>query len=64
MYLFNQGPVSVAVYAPGSDLEHAINTILHLRECWAEGIKKYVTFHLILLSGHIPKKVRLIEFDN
>nr|XP_045624935.1 beta-1,4-glucuronyltransferase 1-like isoform X2 [Procambarus clarkii] len=52
-----QGPVSVAVYAPGDDFNATINTILYLRDCWAEGIKKYVTFHLFFHVSHTPKKV-------
>nr|XP_053633266.1 beta-1,4-glucuronyltransferase 1-like isoform X2 [Cherax quadricarinatus]XP_053633267.1 beta-1,4-glucuronyltransferase 1-like isoform X2 [Cherax quadricarinatus] len=52
-----QGPVSVAVYAPGDDFNATINTILYLRDCWAEGIKKYVTFHLFFHVSHKPKKV-------
>ena len=53
-----QGPVSVAVYAPGDDFNATVNTILYLRDCWAEGIKKYVTFHLFFHVNHTPKKVR------
>lgn len=56
-----QGPVSLSVYAPGSDLQQAILTILHLRECWGEGIKKYVTFHLIIHSAHITSDVPTTE---
>ncbi|KAG7175372.1 Beta-1-4-glucuronyltransferase 1-like 1 [Homarus americanus] len=51
------GPVSVAVYAPGTDFNATLNTILYLRDCWAEGIKKYVTFHLFFHVSHTPKKV-------
>lgn len=47
----------MAVYAPGTDFNDTVNTILYLRDCWAEGIKKYVTFHLFFHVSHTPKKV-------
>ncbi|KAK8400375.1 hypothetical protein O3P69_003215 [Scylla paramamosain] len=56
-----QGPVSVAVYAPGDDFNATVNTILYLRDCWAEGIKKYVTFHLFFHVTHTPKKIPFTE---
>ncbi|XP_018027815.1 uncharacterized protein LOC108683047, partial [Hyalella azteca] len=56
-----QGPVSISVYAPGNDFEVTISTILYLRDCWAEGIKKFVTFHLIYHTDHIPKKIPTTE---
>lgn len=56
-----QGPVSVAVYSPGDDFDATINTILYLRDCWAEGIKKYVTFHLFFHVSHTPKKIPSTE---
>ncbi|KAK4313033.1 hypothetical protein Pmani_015555 [Petrolisthes manimaculis] len=56
-----QGPVSVAVYAPGDDFEATVNTILYLRACWAEGIKKYVTFHIYFHVSHTPKKIPSTE---
>ncbi|KAF2366055.1 hypothetical protein FHG87_003195 [Trinorchestia longiramus] len=56
-----KGPVSISVYAPGSDFDSTISTILYLRDCWAEGIKKYVTFHLIYHTDHVPKKIPTTE---
>lgn len=56
-----QGPVSVAVYAPGTDFNATVQTILYLRDCWAEGIKKYVTFHLFFHVSHTPKQVPTTE---
>ncbi|KAK7072344.1 hypothetical protein SK128_025860 [Halocaridina rubra] len=56
-----QGPVSVAVYAPGTDFNATVHTILYLRDCWAEGIKKYVTFHLFFHVSHTPKQVPSTE---
>ncbi|XP_050714560.1 beta-1,4-glucuronyltransferase 1-like isoform X2 [Eriocheir sinensis] len=56
-----QGPVSVAVYAPGDDFNATVNTILYLRDCWAEGIKKYVNFHLFFHVNHTPKSIPSTE---
>ncbi|MCL4148352.1 UNVERIFIED_CONTAM: hypothetical protein GTU68_005145 [Idotea baltica] len=52
-----QGPVSVAVYAPGADFQATIATILYLRNCMAEGVKKYVTFHIYFHMNHVPKEI-------
>ncbi|XP_045111113.1 beta-1,4-glucuronyltransferase 1-like isoform X2 [Portunus trituberculatus] len=56
-----QGPVSVAVYASGDDFEASIKTILYLRDCWSEDIKKYVTFHFFFHSHHMPNKIPSTE---
>ncbi|XP_068201093.1 beta-1,4-glucuronyltransferase 1-like isoform X1 [Palaemon carinicauda] len=56
-----QGPVSVAVYTPGLDFNATVQTILYLRDCWAEGIKKYVTFHLFFDVSHTPKTIPTTE---
>lgn len=47
-----RGPVSVAVYAPGDDLQTAIESIAYLRNCDSVLIKKYVTFHLFFPYDH------------
>ena len=49
----------MSVYASGSDFDAAVKMILHLRDCAAEGIKKYVTFHLMYHTDHIPLQVDL-----
>ncbi|KAK8400373.1 hypothetical protein O3P69_003213 [Scylla paramamosain] len=56
-----KGPVSMALYAPGDDFNATINTILYLRDCWAEDIKKHVTFHLFFEAKHTPVKIPFTE---
>ncbi|KAL7642857.1 UNVERIFIED_CONTAM: hypothetical protein RMT77_006145 [Armadillidium vulgare] len=52
-----QGPVSVAVYAPGDSFEKTLETIFHLRECSSNDVKMLVTFHVFFDFQHIPEKV-------
>jgi len=53
-----QGPLSLAVYAPGSDFQKAIDSILYYREC-AEStlVKDFVTFHIFFDFFHIPEQI-------
>lgn len=44
------GPVSVAVYAPGTDLPVAVRKILFLRECGHPCVQKNVSWHMIFDS--------------
>jgi len=52
-----QGPVSVALYTPGSDYEDAIKAMSYYRYCVpeAELIRNYVTFHLYFPYKHRVK---------
>ncbi|XP_069955739.1 beta-1,4-glucuronyltransferase 1 [Cherax quadricarinatus] len=50
-----QGPVSAAVYAPGTDFERAVDTIMYLRDCISDDIKNHVTFHMIFDVSHTPE---------
>ncbi|XP_025832343.1 beta-1,4-glucuronyltransferase 1-like [Agrilus planipennis] len=50
-----KGPVSVSVYAPGTDFLLALRTILYLRECTSPLIKEYVSFHLFFEAKYTPK---------
>lgn len=54
-----EGPISVALYAPGYDFFSSLQSIAFLRKCVSasEQIKKYVTFHLFFEHIHIPHKV-------
>nr|XP_053627359.1 beta-1,4-glucuronyltransferase 1-like isoform X1 [Cherax quadricarinatus] len=52
-----QGPVSVAVYAPGDDFDNTINTIVYLRNCGSADITNLVTFHLYFDVSHFPSQV-------
>lgn len=57
-----QAPVSISVYAPGTDYQRSMEKIFFLRECLEsvsnrELIKKFATFHMFFESAHFPKKV-------
>lgn len=53
-----RGPISVAVYAPGSDFEHAIDVILYFRDCANQNfVKEFATFHLFFDLDHISKNI-------
>jgi len=53
-----QGPLSIAVYAPGTDFQKAIDSILYYREC-AEStlVKDFVTFHVFFDFDHTPEQI-------
>ncbi|KAJ8952966.1 hypothetical protein NQ318_006583, partial [Aromia moschata] len=52
-----QGPISVALYAPGYDFFTTLQCIAYLRTCETALIREYVTFHLFFEHGHFPSKV-------
>jgi len=53
-----QGPLSLAVYAPGTDFETALETIFFYRDCTETSlVRDYVTFHIFFDFDHIPSKV-------
>jgi len=52
------GPISVAVYAPGSDLEDSIDAILYYRDCSNTSlVRDLATFHIYFDLSHIPAQV-------
>lgn len=52
------GPVSVAVYAPGSDFEASLAVIQHLHQCSNTNlIRDLVSFHLYFDQKHFPPKI-------
>lgn len=53
-----KGPISVALYAPGEDFHPTVDSVIYLRNCETELIRKYVTFHVFFESSHTPKQVR------
>ncbi|RXG62133.1 hypothetical protein Avbf_18679 [Armadillidium vulgare] len=53
----DMGPISVAVYAPGTDFDEAVKTIIHLRNCVSKNVKDFVTFHLYFEAEHFPTNV-------
>lgn len=51
-------PVSLAIHAPGADLNPTVDSIRYLRDCLGNDlIRQYVTFHVFFSNKHIPGKV-------
>ncbi|XP_076363357.1 beta-1,4-glucuronyltransferase 1-like [Tachypleus tridentatus] len=50
-----QGPVSVAIYAPGDDLKFALENIEYLRRCGHECVRQWVTWHFLYDQMHPPE---------
>ena len=59
-----QGPVSMTLYATGTDFQEALSRVVYLRECGGGGVKKFVTFHFMFHENHKPEFVSIaIEMD-
>ncbi|XP_043270375.1 beta-1,4-glucuronyltransferase 1-like [Venturia canescens] len=52
-----KAPISVALYAPGTDFQLTVDSIKYLRSCSTCLVSKLVTFHLYYSDKHIPKKI-------
>ncbi|XP_039289528.1 beta-1,4-glucuronyltransferase 1 isoform X1 [Nilaparvata lugens] len=52
-----RGPVSLALYAPGTDFAQTLNTIRYLKDCGSDLVNEFVTFHIYFPSKHIPKQI-------
>jgi len=52
-----EGPVSVALYAPGTDFISALASIRYLRKCGSPLISEYVTFHIYFEAKHLPTMI-------
>lgn len=50
------GPISFAIFAPGSDFNATMDSILYARNCLhsSELIRDYVTFHIYFPNNHMP----------
>lgn len=57
------GHISLAVYAPGSDFNVAIQAIYYLRRCRDECIKNRVSWHFIYDSNHGPSQENILFPD-
>ncbi|XP_044260821.1 beta-1,4-glucuronyltransferase 1-like [Tribolium madens] len=57
-----KGPISVAVYAPGTDFSPTMDAIKYLR-CFSTLVRDLVTFHIFFPSDHIPEKTYIPEDD-
>ncbi|XP_018579178.1 beta-1,4-glucuronyltransferase 1-like [Anoplophora glabripennis] len=51
-----EGPISVALYAPGSDFFTTLQCIAYLRTCTTPLVREFVTFHLFFEFEHMPEK--------
>ena len=53
------GPVSMALYAPGDDFERTIQSIEYFRNCRPESdkIREFVSFHIYFDAAHMPPKM-------
>lgn len=49
-----EGPISVALYAPGYDFYTTLDTIAYLRNCETPLIRKLVSFHIVFDQEHTP----------
>ncbi|XP_035228145.1 beta-1,4-glucuronyltransferase 1-like isoform X3 [Stegodyphus dumicola] len=54
-----EGPLSVSVYAPGTDLPVAVRKILFLRTCGAPCVRTNVTWHLVYETALGPDRLEL-----
>ncbi|XP_023020841.2 beta-1,4-glucuronyltransferase 1 isoform X2 [Leptinotarsa decemlineata] len=52
-----QGPISIALHAPGSDFPDTLDSIAYLRDCTSPLVKDFVTFHVYFSTKHVPKEV-------
>ncbi|XP_044262843.1 beta-1,4-glucuronyltransferase 1-like [Tribolium madens] len=58
-----EGPISIALYAPGTDFGRTIDSIRYLRHCDSPLIAKFVTFHIFFDGEHTPKQIVKPEED-
>ena len=54
-----QGPVSLAIHAPGTDFAPTLEAIRYARDCMSPLISELVTFHIFFGTRHVPKHVPL-----
>ncbi|GIX80966.1 uncharacterized protein CEXT_643011 [Caerostris extrusa] len=52
-----EGPLSVSVYAPGTDLPVAVRKILFLRKCGPPCVRLNVSWHLVYESSLAPSRL-------
>ena len=50
-----EGPISLALYAPGTDFTATLTSIRYLRKCSSPLISEYVSFHIFFEAIHLPK---------
>jgi hypothetical protein len=52
-----QGPVSLAMHAPGADFAPTLEAIRYARDCLSPLVSELVTFHVFFGTRHVPKEV-------
>ena len=52
-----QGPVSLAMHAPGTDFAPTLEAIRYARDCLSPLVSELVTFHVFFGTRHVPKQV-------
>ncbi|XP_052123312.1 beta-1,4-glucuronyltransferase 1 [Frankliniella occidentalis] len=52
-----RGPVSLAMYAPGTDFAPTLEAIRYARDCGSPLVAKLVTFHVFFGARHVPRVV-------
>ncbi|KAB0798387.1 hypothetical protein PPYR_09380 [Photinus pyralis] len=50
------GPISLAMHAPGTDFYKTVESIAYLRRCTSQ-VAELVTFHLFFLEDHAPNEI-------
>ena len=60
-----QGPMSIAVFAPGSDFTQVVNSIQYYRNCfnYSQSIVELVTFHIFYPVDHKPRDLNPDDFN-
>ncbi|KAH6934016.1 hypothetical protein HPB50_019483 [Hyalomma asiaticum] len=56
-----QGPVSVAVYAPGTDYAVALDKIALLRHCGDPCVRANVSWHVMFDKNHAPPRAAMVN---
>lgn len=59
-----RGPLSIAIYAPGSDYDKVLRAIAYFRECpeGAHLVRKFTTFHIFYETRYAPS--RIVDFGS
>ncbi|KAG7212097.1 hypothetical protein KM043_012447 [Ampulex compressa] len=52
-----RAPISIAMYAPGTDFSATLDAIKYSRNCGSPLVSQLVTFHVFFSSKHVPKVV-------
>ena len=52
-----RGPVSLAMYAPGTDFAATLDSIRYARDCGSPLVAQLVTFHVFFGARHMPRTI-------